>query len=142
MSPEAVEARLRDRGCSITAPRRAIVRFLSGNTLHPTAHDVFASVNAVHPDASRATVYSTLALLVEVGALIPIRQGEAETRYDPNVSDHHHAECPRCGRLEDVAADEVEVRVRGEVTEASVRFSAVCGRCAITPPCGPPGSRS
>lgn len=142
MIPAAVEARLRARGCSITAPRRAIVHFLSGNTSHPTAHDVFVAVNAAHPDASRATVYCTLALLVEVGALVPIRHGEAETRYDPNVSAHHHAECPRCGRLEDVPADDVEVRVRGAVAEASVRFSAVCGGCTVNPPAAPPGSRS
>ncbi|GDX80676.1 hypothetical protein LBMAG42_24870 [Deltaproteobacteria bacterium] len=118
------------------------MRFLSGNTAHPTAHDVFAAVNAEHPDASRATVYSTLALLVELGALVPIRHGEAETRYDPNVSSHHHTECPRCGRLDDVAGADVEVRFRGWVTAATVRFSAVCGACSITPPAAQPGSQS
>lgn len=129
MSPEAIEARLRDRGCSITAPRRAIARFLSGNRSHPTAHDVLSAVNTDHPDASRATVYSTLALLVDVGAVVAIRHGEAETRYDPNVSAHHHAECPRCGELEDVPAEAVEVRLRGWVAEGSVRFTVVCPRC-------------
>lgn len=130
MNAAAVEARLRARGCSMTAPRRAIVQFLADNAHHPTAQDVFAAVNGAHPDASRATVYNTLALLVEVGAVVPLRGTAAETRYDPNLSTHHHAECPLCGHLEDVPTHAIELRVYGRSVGGSVRFSSVCARCA------------
>ena len=39
MTPDAIEAMLRERGCSITAPRRAILSFLANNDAHPTASE-------------------------------------------------------------------------------------------------------
>ncbi len=114
----------------MTAPRRAIVQFLAENTNHPTAQDVFAAVNGAHPDASRATVYNTLALLVDVGAVVPLMGVGTETRYDPNLSTHHHAECPSCGHLEDVPEHAVELRLHGQRVTGPVRFASVCPRCA------------
>src|SRR5262249_51446642 len=64
--PVELEALLRDHGCSITAPRRAILRFLADNPTHPTAAQVYDAVTRDDPQASRATVYNTLALLTEL----------------------------------------------------------------------------
>lgn len=123
-----VERRLRERGMSLTPQRRAILRFLDGNRDHPTAADVLAAVTRDFPMSSRATVYNTLALLVEVGALGVEREGD-EARFDPNTAPHHHLRCPRCGRLEDVPADAVEVRWHGEAREGRVTFQGVCEGC-------------
>lgn len=129
MSPAAAEALLRGKGHSITAPRRAILRFFHGNTSHPTAGDVYAAVSADHPDASRATVYATLALLTEVGAVRALRTAEAETRYDPNVEAHHHTVCPTCGALADIPAEAVAVTLHGRVIQAEVRIEEPCEAC-------------
>jgi Fur family peroxide stress response transcriptional regulator len=130
MTAEAMEALLRDHGCSMTTPRRAIVRFLAGNDAHPTAADVFEAITRDDPQASRATVYNTLTLLTEIGALRIVRVGD-EARYDPNTDHHHHALCPRCGALADVSADAIEVRVGGKVeATARVQLERVCPTCA------------
>jgi len=50
---------------------------------------------------SFATVYNTLRALDEVGHLGRLELGGA-TRFDPNVTPHHHAVCDRCGSVRDV----------------------------------------
>ena len=124
-----VESLLKDRGCTLTPQRRAILRFLDGNLDHPTATDIFTAVTADFPMASRATVYNTLTLLEAVGAIHAIRESERETRYDPNTAHHHHQVCPACGRIEDVPDAEVRVLWRGQEAQARVRFEQVCGGC-------------
>ena len=130
MNHELVEGLLRSRGCTLTPQRRAILRFLDGNLDHPTATEIFTAVTADFPMASRATVYNTLTLLEEVGAVCAIRESERETRYDPNTAHHHHRVCPVCGRIEDVSADEVRVQWRGQEARATVRFEQACAGCA------------
>lgn len=129
MNEEAVEGLLRERGCTLTPQRRAILRYLDGNPDHPTAAEVFAAVTRDFPMASRATVYNTLALLAEVGAVRELHDAERDTRYDPNVSHHHHFVCPRCGRISDVDATHVHVLLDGQAVVAHVRIERPCGRC-------------
>ncbi len=129
MNESAVEALLLERGCTLTPQRRAILRYLDGNLQHPTAAEVFAAVTRDFPMASRATVYNTLALLAEVGAVRELHDAERDTRYDPNVTHHHHLVCPTCGRMDDVAAAHVHVMFDGEPVMAHVRIERPCGRC-------------
>ncbi|MFZ5476895.1 MAG: Fur family transcriptional regulator [Myxococcota bacterium] len=129
MDIDAVERILRDRGCTLTAQRRAVLRFLDGNLDHPTAGDVLAAVTRDFPISSRATVYNTLTLLEEVGAVRALRGEDGEVRYDPNVDAHHHLRCVRCGRLEDVPAGRVRVEVDGLPVAGQVRFDGVCEGC-------------
>lgn len=128
MDHAEVERVLRDRGLTLTPQRRAILRFLDGNLDHPTAADVLAAVTRDFPLSSRATVYNTLALLVEVGALSVERDGD-EARFDPNVRFHHHRKCPTCGRIEDIPAEAVEVLVHGAPAAGRVTFVAKCEGC-------------
>ena len=81
------------------------------------------------PITSRATVYNTLALLEEVGAVHPVRGADGETRYDPNVTPHHHLRCDACGRLEDVPAEAVTVLLTGRPTTGEVWFRGPCSNC-------------
>lgn len=128
MNAEAIETELRARGLALTPQRRAVLRFLDGNLDHPTAHQIFEAVTADFPVTSRATVYNTLQLLVEIGAVHTLRTGE-QARFDPNTRPHHHLSCTRCGRLEDVPAERVEVRLDGATALAEVRFDGLCAAC-------------
>lgn len=129
MNVALVEEKLRTAGCTLTPQRRAVLRFLDGNLDHPTAGEIFEAVTKDFPITSRATVYNTLALLEEVGAVkaLPV---QGETRYDPNVDAHHHLSCPSCGRLDDVPAEAVTVLLHGSPTVGEVRFTARCPACS------------
>lgn len=128
MNHTEVEARLRARGCSLTAPRRAILRWLDGNLSHPTAADVYEAITADFPLASRATVYNTLTLLEQVGAVTVLHDG-ATARFDPNTTPHHHRICPACGHIEDIDASAVEVFLHGRPARGAVRFEGWCKGC-------------
>lgn len=130
MEMAAVEQVLRAHGCTLTAQRRAVLRFLEGNLDHPSAGEIFDAVTRDFPITSRATVYNTLALLEQVGAVRAVRGDDGETRYDPNTAPHHHLCCVACGRLEDVPAASVTVLLNGQPAAGQVRFSGRCARCA------------
>lgn len=133
------EALLRVRGLTLTPQRRAILRYLDGNLSHPTAADVFSAVTRDFPMASRATVYNTLSLLVELGAVraLPGLPG-GDTRFDPNTGHHHHVVCPRCGAIADLDAAHVHVAVEGGPAAqlrglvAHVRFEQNCEPCTAS----------
>jgi len=131
MDVDAVEQVLRAHGCTITPQRRAVLRFLDGNLDHPSAARIYEAVTADLPVSSRATVYNTLALLVQLGVVGLVRGTDGEMRYDPNTDAHHHLFCDQCGRLEDVPASAVTLLLRGQPTAGEVRFS---GRCPGCPP--------
>lgn len=118
-------AALRDAGHPLTNQRVAIVRFLEENEAHPSASDVGAAV----PDASRATVYKTLSLLVRMGLCDSVPSPTGELRFDPRTDDHDHAWCTSCGRLFDLEPGSVRVNLPHGFAPARHRV-VVEGRCA------------
>lgn len=102
---EAMDGRLGDLralGLRITPQRAAIVRFLHGNTDHPSAEEIFEAVRAGHPGLSFATVYNTLEALTKRGALKALTMDPARRRYDPDPREHDHVVCTACARVTDV----------------------------------------
>ncbi len=132
MNTQSIHEALRARGCSLTPRRRAVLRFLDGNLDHPVVGEIFEAVTRDHPVASRATVYNTVALLEEIGAVRVVRGPGGELRYDPNTTPHHHLCCDRCGRLEDIPASAVTLLLDGRPATGEVRFSGRCSRCEAT----------
>jgi Fe2+ or Zn2+ uptake regulation protein len=97
-----IEALLRSRGFAITPQRRAIVRRLAEHGGHWSAAELLERVSGDFPLASRATVYSTLALLRELGVVGAVAAPSGELLFDANPEPHQHFVCSSCGRLEDV----------------------------------------
>ena len=135
MDWQAVERLLQDKKFSLTPQRRAILRFLSGNPSHPSANGIYEAVTRDFPVTSRATVYNTLELLLQLGVLRELRlPGEAEGRYDPNPLPHHHFWCQRCGQLSDVPAEAVQLSLNlpsgYQPVQASALLEGVCPGCS------------
>jgi Fur family peroxide stress response transcriptional regulator len=137
-SAESIESLLRTRGLSLTPQRRAIVRHLAERGGHWTAAELLESLTGEFPLASRATVYSTLALLRELGVVadVPAAGPGGEQRYDANPEPHQHFFCMRCGRLEDVPSECFPVSIPEgthldfEVRHFRVVAEGVCRSCA------------
>lgn len=104
-SVERIEELMRVRGFALTPQRRAIVRTLKERGGHWTAAELLAAITGEFPLASRATVYSTLALLQNLGAVCEVPGPGAELRFDANPAPHHHFLCIACGELTDVPED-------------------------------------
>lgn len=141
-TPEEIEALLRERGFSLTPQRRAILRHLADRGGHWTAAEVLESLTGEFPLASRATVYSTLALLRDLGVLadVPAPGPGGEARYDANPTPHQHFVCRRCGALRDVPTEWFPVAVPegAELGFTVERYRIVAeGVCADCAPAGP-----
>lgn len=93
---------IRKKGLRRTPQRDAIVRLAFSEDEHFTAEELFDRVRKHNIDASRATVYRTIALLVEAKLLREIDLGGDTKTYDPNFLDkptHNHLVCIDCGKV-------------------------------------------
>jgi Fur family ferric uptake transcriptional regulator len=93
---------IRRKGLRRTDQRDLIIKSAFSKDEHFTAEELFDRVRKSSNEISRATVYRTLALLVEADLLREIDLGENQTTYDPNFLDkpaHNHLVCIDCGRV-------------------------------------------
>jgi Fe2+ or Zn2+ uptake regulation protein len=97
-----IETRMRARGFALTPQRRAIVRLLVDRGGHWTATELVDGLTREFPLASRATVYSTLSLLRQLGMISELPSPAGELRFDANSEPHQHFVCRSCGLLRDV----------------------------------------
>lgn len=100
--------RVHQRGGRMTPQRLAILRVLADNANHPTIEEVYRQVQEVAPTTSLATVYKTVALLKEMGEVQEVSSLGDETHVDGfRAQPHPHLICTECGRIIDVALDEL-----------------------------------
>lgn len=86
----------------MTKQRTFIFNELRNNPVHPTASELYQKVRRKLPHISLGTVYRTLNILVSQGYARKIDNGDNESRFDGDVSDHHHLRCLACGKIHDV----------------------------------------
>ena len=88
------------------------------------------------PTLSRTTVYNTLRLLTEQGAVCQLPLDDRRVCYDAHVEAHAHFLCTRCGALHDVplrspTPEEQAVLPQGYKAErASLCIKGCCPDCA------------
>jgi Fe2+ or Zn2+ uptake regulation protein len=133
-SPAELSTAFRERGLKVTPQRQLLFRVLHGNMTHPTAEALFATASELMPGISLRTVYQTLNDLAAMGELQVLHFASGSTRFDPNVVDHHHAQCDRCGDLRDVYVQRLdELQVHGfdgfASRRASIVFGGLCPAC-------------
>ena len=109
MLMEKIIAKYKDMGLRLTPQRIAILKYLDGNTSHPTADNIYRDVKQTYPTLSFATVYNTLQTLREHGEVMEVTIDPIRKHYDPNTSPHHHVICISCNDLWDVFVDYSDV---------------------------------
>ena len=85
-----------------TRQLEAVFQALQGDPTHPFADEIYRRVRQTLPHISLATVYRNLQRLVQEGKIRSVVLGERVARYDPEISDHDHFICERCGRVIDL----------------------------------------
>lgn len=102
-------ARLEAGGKRVTAQRAAVCAALLAQGGHPTAAEIWARVQQLHPSISQATVYNTLGALVELSLVRALDiGGEDHVHYDMCVDPHVNIVCTGCGAIADVHTDTLE----------------------------------
>ena len=134
MTVKEIEEQMRAKGLRITPQRFAVYANLLRRTDHPTVEEILTEVNQDLPISSKASVYSALAVLREVGLVREVLLEEGITRFDANVSPHHHFYCQTCGAIKDLdwetfsnlQLDRLPPGIKVESYEVTVRGQCDC----------------
>jgi Fur family transcriptional regulator, peroxide stress response regulator len=126
---------LKDKGLRVTPQRCAVYANLLRRTDHPTVEQLLRDLNQSFPISSQATVYSSLQALQNAGLVREVLLEEGVSRYDANVTPHHHFRCRCCGSIEDISWSALPplsllgLRSGLKVEGYEVTVNGVCDRC-------------
>lgn len=124
---------LKRKGIRLSHQRLKVLEYLIMNQCHPTADQIFTSLQKEVPTLSKTTVYNTLNTLTDAGLIRIINIEDNETRYDINTNNHGHFKCEYCKSIFDfnIDIDNIEVHdLEGfEIYDKNVYFKGICPKC-------------
>ena len=127
MRTEAVIGKIRGRGYKATPQRLAVLAALEAEQ-----HQRFEEIRARCPGVGLVTIYRTLDLLAEIGALRRLDLGDGP-RYELAEDHHHHLICESCGDVTEFERCPLDLAsLRGmdfEVGSHSLEIYGRCGAC-------------
>ncbi len=121
-------------GIKLTPQRIAILTYLDGNKMHPSAEEIYRDVSKQFPTMSLATVYNTLEALRDKGSVRELKINHTRRRYDPNTVPHHHLICVKCKKILDIHK-EFELDLSKDMTGDfnlignNIEFYGICDEC-------------
>jgi len=136
---DEVEHHLHEKGLRRTGARRKILEAVFEGDGHFTAEDLLDRMRGHGVRVSRASVYRTLALLVEGGWVETREFQRGQLMYECMLGHRHHDHliCTRCGKIVEFENDEIErlqveaARQHGFVLDShSLRLFGRCSSCA------------
>lgn len=129
-----INERLATGGFRFTPQRERVYSVLVEQRDHPTAEQVFLRAKKVMPDISMATVYNCLDALVRCGLVKQVNLDRGASRFCPNMHEHCHFYCERCGTVFDIDLTRQRPRVtmpRGfRATQMELSLRGLCPECA------------
>ena len=115
--------------------RMAIMDYLMAHYTHPTVEDIYSALSPTMPTLSKTTVYNTLKLLTDQGAVRMLSIDERFTCYDARTEPHAHFLCRKCGQVYDLPLPTSPVKVEAadseghDVEEIHYYYKGVCKQC-------------
>jgi Fur family transcriptional regulator, ferric uptake regulator len=135
---ETFQRFLRTQGLKLTSQRGAILDRALSIRKHFSAEELFESLREDTRGISKATVYRTLALLVQAGLLDEhdFERGHKLYERATNRAHHDHLICVSCGRIVEFHSEEIE-RIQDQVATThefemvshTHQIFGVCPRC-------------
>jgi Fur family peroxide stress response transcriptional regulator len=128
---------LKQAGLRITPQRRTICAYLAENDTHPTAAMIYEDLKVDMPSLSLMTVYNTLNVLADLGAIHVIGQaGDDTVHYDADTDPHINLICINCQKIIDVPSEHLP-EIRRDIDQQSgyrligsrLSFYGVCPEC-------------
>jgi Fur family transcriptional regulator, peroxide stress response regulator len=123
-------------GTRLTHQRLEIFREVASTGDHPDAETVHKGVRKRMPTVSLDTVYRTLWLLNDLGLITTLGPTRERTRFDANLTRHHHFTCVRCGLTRDFYSDDLDninlppsAKAFGQIETTLVEVRGICRDC-------------
>jgi Fur family transcriptional regulator, ferric uptake regulator len=123
---EAVVGKIRGRGYKATPQRLAVLGALAAEQ-----HQTLEEIRARCPEVGLVTVYRTLDLLCEIGAVRRLDLGDGP-RYELTENHHHHLVCESCGAVSEFEECPLDLRRLQDVDfEVASHSLEIYGRCVV-----------
>ena len=110
MTINLLKKALRKEGLRYTQQRQLIWDELCSSEEHRDAEEIYLSLREDGVNASRATVYRTIDVLVKNRLVRKLELGDGKARYENKMdaSHHDHLICVQCGRIEEFMDNKIE----------------------------------
>ncbi len=114
--------------------RIAVIDYLLKHRTHATADVIFEAISESIPTLSRTTVYNTLRLLSEKGALKALIIEAEAVHFDAFLHPHAHFLCNVCHSIYDVDFNDdlwqkMQLIAPVATCETQLNYSGVCNKC-------------
>lgn len=138
---DVVKLKLKEEGYKLTPQRRSIVDIMIKNEgKHLNSEEIYDLVKVSCPEIGLATVYRTLQLLDDIGAVSKLNLDDGCCRYEINLNDethnHHHLICKKCNKIIEVEEDlletleeQIEKNYGFKIFDHDVKFFGMCNSC-------------
>lgn len=138
--PEHMTAALSARGLRITRQRRAVLAAIAAAPTSVSALEVYDAARERCPNLGLTTVYRTLEVLGDLGALRRVHGPDNCEGFVPASAGHGHTViCKGCGRVSEFTAcdmhsvAEAAARETGfQITSHFLQFTGLCQECRHT----------
>lgn len=128
--------KLKASNIRITPQRYAVLEYLIEADSHPTADDIYRSLVERFPNVSVATIYNNLRLFTKIGFVKEMTYGDDSSRFDFATTQHYHAICEKCGKIEDIyypGLEDIEETAHNltgfKVTNHRMEVYGICPEC-------------
>lgn len=124
--------RLKEHHIGRTQPRVAILEYLMSHHTHPSVDTIYKDLSSANPKLSRTTVYNTVKLLSERGAVTLLSIDEHNICVDGETKPHAHLLCKQCGKIIDVPINknlELKMIDGNLVQETHLYYRGICSEC-------------
>jgi|TARA_B110000495_G_C22781928_1_gene457334 Fur family ferric uptake transcriptional regulator len=101
---------LKKEGLRYTQQRQLIWDELCSSEEHRDAEEIYLSLRKDGVNASRATVYRTIDVLIKNKLVRKLDLGDGKARYENKMDSTHHDHliCVQCGKIEEFMDDKIE----------------------------------
>ena len=134
---DTLSAQLSEQGYKLTRQRKAVVEVVTQTHTRLSAADVFTQAQRVCPDLGLTTVYRTLEILAELGAIRRVHLDDGCEGFAPASAEHgHHLICSNCKttiEFEDCdmrkLLDRVAARTGFKIEQHWLELVGLCPKC-------------
>lgn len=115
--------------------RTAVMDYLLKHRTHPTIDEIYSALSPSMPTLSKTTVYNTLNLFLERGAVQALVIDEKNARYDVDTTPHGHFICKSCGKVYDIfnlkpEMFEIPSNTGFNIHAVEISYSGICNACS------------
>ena len=110
---------LKKEGLRYTQQRQLIWDELCSSEEHRDAEEIYLSLRKDGVNASRATVYRTIDVLIKNKLVRKLDLGDGKARYENKMDSTHHDHliCVQCGKIEEFMDDKIE-RIQDDIVKS------------------------